>query len=667
MAADLSLALDPVNTSGLLTLSEQDRKDILRVVATEVDHNLARTDPEEYQRQAAGVIDTILNRVASPQYPDTVREVVNQRNQFSAINGPRTKKYTVHGAVENVPDSAIPSGLVPVVNDWLDKRIMGTPSIVGGGLNYANPDYSDESNRAWVEALDGPRFGHGDRTHYHGTTAGSTPFEATLTGSIDAPYPAVPVTPAKRDMSKYVVGIDGSLVEKPTGKRLPSLSGQQLTPAQRAIMDALGGQQAAMPYGDSGLNTRSVQSVEINPYTGMPYRQRSIDNERPGTDLELGTGRPNFIDKVVSTRVDNNGVPNHPGTFTRTGMTSDKPLNTTPLQSALDKLRRSAETRIAGGSGTDTFSGGSGELLRQTPGQSIIERAPNSNSPEFITKTIQVPVQTPGLTASTEVTGPEYLKGGTMELHSGARDSVAQQQLARDVLARAAAAQKPPEQQFETQTIQIRNPAYVAPQQVPQQKPVPIQGDGGFLGGVFDTIGNAAGQAVNFVKDPVVGAGLRFMKMRGDIDQAIKAPFGRDTGRTYDADANEWVSNGPQAAPQQATLLGPVGQSGTASGGNPPKGTPLQQIISSLSGLVQRPKLGPVAQAMVNQRFADLSKSTTGAEGGVSENAKDQFGNWRPGYGPSSDYSAYEAALKKLREPQTAFSVNGGPVPVRMI
>jgi muramidase (phage lysozyme) len=473
--------------------------------------------------------------------------------------------------------------------------------------------------------------------------------------------------PADRDMSKYVVGIDGSLVEKPTGKRLPSLSGQQLTPAQRAIMDALGGQQAAMPYGDSGLNTRSVQSVEINPYTGMPYRQRSIDNERPGTDLELGTGRPNFIDKVVSTRVDNNGVPNHPGTFTRTGMTSDKPLNTTPLQSALDKLRRSAETRIAGGSGTDTFSGGSGELLRQTPGQSIIERAPNSNIPEFITKTIQVPVQTPGLTASTEVTGPEYLKGGTMELHSGARDSVAQQQLARDVLARAAAAQKPPEQQFETQTIQIRNPAYVAPQQVPQQKPVPIQGDGGFLGGVFDTIGNAAGQAVNFVKDPVVGAGLRFMKMRGDIDQAIKAPFGRDTGRTYDADANEWVSNGPQAAPQQATLLGPVGQSGTASGGNPPKGTPLQQIISSLSGLVQRPKLGPVAQAMVNQRFADLSKSTTGAEGGVSENAKDQFGNWRPGYGPSSDYSAYEAALKKLREPQTAFSVNGGPVPVRMI
>lgn len=45
---------------------------------------------------------------------------------------------------------------------------------------------------------------------------------------------------------------------------------------------------------------------------------------------------------------------------------------------------------------------------------------------------------------------------------------------------------------------------------------------------------------------------------------------------------------------------------------------------------------------------------------GDSDNAKDKYGNWKPGYGPSNDYSAYEAALK----PKTVTSVDGGVVPV---
>lgn len=162
-----------------ISLTWQDRADIVKAVATEADHKLAKSHPDAYASQVAGIVDTILNRVASPQYPDTVRGVLNQYGQFSAINGP-ARSYKVYGSVEKIPESVVPQGLSHVTNEWINGRIDGRPSSVGGELNYANKKYSE--GQRWLSDLDGPQFGAGDSIHSHGTAKGGKPIEAVVRG-----------------------------------------------------------------------------------------------------------------------------------------------------------------------------------------------------------------------------------------------------------------------------------------------------------------------------------------------------------------------------------------------------------------------------------------------------------------------------------------------------
>lgn len=49
----------------------------------------AEGEPEEGQRL---VIDTVLNRVDSPYFPDTVHEVVYQKNQYAGMYGERVER-----------------------------------------------------------------------------------------------------------------------------------------------------------------------------------------------------------------------------------------------------------------------------------------------------------------------------------------------------------------------------------------------------------------------------------------------------------------------------------------------------------------------------------------------------------------------------------------------
>ncbi len=182
---------------GVIHLTSKDIDNLNRVVATEVDHRLATSHPKEYAQQVRGVVDTILNRLASGRWGDTVASVANAKNQFSAINGPTNKKYTVWGSVGKVPDSQVPGFMKNVVSSWLTKRTAGEPSSVGGGLNYANPQFSDAKNLGWINALDGPKYGYGDSIHFHGTVKGMKPVEAilghsTLWGDMAAAGPISP-------------------------------------------------------------------------------------------------------------------------------------------------------------------------------------------------------------------------------------------------------------------------------------------------------------------------------------------------------------------------------------------------------------------------------------------------------------------------------------------
>lgn len=171
-----------------VNLSAQDIDYIARVVATEVPPGIAKRNPLEYKRMVGAVVDTITNRVASGRYGGSVTDVLNQRRAFSKITGP--KRLDPHGSVEKTPKA--PKAVMEVVKGHIAARADGMPSIVGGALDYANPNYSDASNRRrWVDPMiksGAQKFGLGNSVHYHGLAPGNR--EAPMT-DIDAPLPSI--------------------------------------------------------------------------------------------------------------------------------------------------------------------------------------------------------------------------------------------------------------------------------------------------------------------------------------------------------------------------------------------------------------------------------------------------------------------------------------------
>jgi tape measure domain-containing protein len=160
-----------------LTVTAQEVTDLKKTLMTEVSAGLKDTT---YDAQASGIVDTILNRKVSGKWGDTVTSVVNARKQFSDINGPVSWKDGRH-SVGDIANSDLLSGrglrASRFVDDYLAKRAAGAPSSVGGHLNYANPNYSDEKNLGWINRLDGPVLGAGKSIHKHGTTAGLNPVD----------------------------------------------------------------------------------------------------------------------------------------------------------------------------------------------------------------------------------------------------------------------------------------------------------------------------------------------------------------------------------------------------------------------------------------------------------------------------------------------------------
>ncbi|MCW8041074.1 cell wall hydrolase [Acinetobacter sp. BIT-DXN8] len=144
----------------------------MKVASTEVVGGLKG---KNFENQAAGVIDTILNRAASGKFGGGVRDVVNQRWAFSDINAPRKGAY---GSVQNVPMSRVSKRMETFVRNYLEARANGKDSSVGLNISYANPFYLGEASAAtkkWVQEVDeqsketGQRFGVGKAVHVHGT------------------------------------------------------------------------------------------------------------------------------------------------------------------------------------------------------------------------------------------------------------------------------------------------------------------------------------------------------------------------------------------------------------------------------------------------------------------------------------------------------------------
>ena len=160
---------------GAVKLTAQDIIDIKKVAATEVVGGLKG---EAFDKQLAGVVDTILNRVY--QKGGNVRAVLNERWAFSDINAPRKSAY---GSVQNIPMGRVSARVSKGVDEHLTKRAAGMASVVGGNTHYANPYFLGEASaktKKWVREVErqanttGQRFGAGKAVHVHGTPTGST-------------------------------------------------------------------------------------------------------------------------------------------------------------------------------------------------------------------------------------------------------------------------------------------------------------------------------------------------------------------------------------------------------------------------------------------------------------------------------------------------------------
>lgn len=151
-----------------ITIEPRDFDALCRVAQSEVGH-FGRYGAEQLSGGICAVIETVLNRVAHRSFPDTVQGVIDQRFQFSAIN--KTGSWT--GLPEARPE------LAAIVQDYLERRVAGTPGTLGGATHFLNPHLSSQSSlTTWgnhVVRNPVAVFGDDDRkdVHFHGFAPGT--------------------------------------------------------------------------------------------------------------------------------------------------------------------------------------------------------------------------------------------------------------------------------------------------------------------------------------------------------------------------------------------------------------------------------------------------------------------------------------------------------------
>jgi cell wall-associated NlpC family hydrolase len=106
------------------SLSEDDYEILCRIVEAE-----AGGSSESVK---IAVADTILNRVASDKFPNSIYDVVFAGHQFSPVWNGRYYKVTIQQATRNAVDKAL---------NGADRSM--------GALYFMNPDYSDPGNVKW--------------------------------------------------------------------------------------------------------------------------------------------------------------------------------------------------------------------------------------------------------------------------------------------------------------------------------------------------------------------------------------------------------------------------------------------------------------------------------------------------------------------------------------
>jgi hypothetical protein len=164
---------DPANagavtgTGKLIEISDTDLDALARVANSEVGH-FGKYGQAQLQGGLAAVVDTIFNRVAHASFPGSIQQVIDQKNQFSAINplGTWMKLPTAEAAIFDI------------VRQHVEARAGGQAGLIKGAVNFLNPFFSSvKSMKEWGQFVVDhavAEFGNAavHDVHFHGTAPG---------------------------------------------------------------------------------------------------------------------------------------------------------------------------------------------------------------------------------------------------------------------------------------------------------------------------------------------------------------------------------------------------------------------------------------------------------------------------------------------------------------
>jgi LysM repeat protein len=160
-------------------LTQQDFEALARMAWAE--NRTIRQTYGDRDKAFRGTTDVVLNRVASPVYPNSVSGVLNEK--ADKVRGSQfTPAAQAGGSWAYLPSA--PAEVDRGLAAYVTNRAAGGPSTVGGALNYMNPNAADrKSMRAWGDAFmanpDTVRVGkRGGAEHAFGTGMGANPIEA---------------------------------------------------------------------------------------------------------------------------------------------------------------------------------------------------------------------------------------------------------------------------------------------------------------------------------------------------------------------------------------------------------------------------------------------------------------------------------------------------------
>lgn len=263
---------------GTLRLTEADVLNLKKTLQTEWVQSAG-------ERQAQGIVDTILNRTASGRWGDSVSDVVNAYNQFSDINGPVARSRG-RNAVEDLPASSISARVDRLVDSYLAERANGRESSIGSHLNYANPNYSSPGNLGWINRLDGPVLGRGDAIHRHGTVPElerfrPAEFRVGLPGADAGGNAAADAAQPGGRIDGDAVAARAGVQVKDAGVRIGNLDGA-MAPAIQAVADAAHRLGLPTPVITSGNDSRHMNG-------SLHYQDRALDFR--GNTISIAQGR----------------------------------------------------------------------------------------------------------------------------------------------------------------------------------------------------------------------------------------------------------------------------------------------------------------------------------------------------------------------------------------